>query len=233
MLSIIIPALNEEKYLPRLLESIKKQRYKDYEVIVSDGNSKDKTREIAKKLGCKVIVSNKRSPAHQRNQGAKAAKGDILLFLDADSVLPDDFLPGTLDEFKTRKLSVAGFYVIMNSKDLSYRIITKVYNLVCFIVQKIKPVTIGACILVKKRYHDRIKGFDESIFIGEDHDYSERIAKIGKLGLIKSNKILFSTRRFDKEGKIKMTIKLIYGSLYVIFKGPIKKKIVDYKFGDF
>ena len=51
MLSIIIPAYNEERYLPKLLNCIKKQTYRDYEVIVADANSKDKTRQIAKKFG--------------------------------------------------------------------------------------------------------------------------------------------------------------------------------------
>ena len=87
MLSIIIPTLNEEKYLPRLLESIRRQNFSDYEIIVSDGGSSDKTEEIAKSFKATFFVdSSIRHPSAQRNNGARISKGDTLLFLDADSV---------------------------------------------------------------------------------------------------------------------------------------------------
>ena len=92
MLSIIIPAYNEEKYLPRLLRCIKEQTYKDYEIIIADANSTDKTRQIAKKYGCKIAKGG--LPAVGRNNGAKIAKGDILLFLDADAKFNKNFLYG-------------------------------------------------------------------------------------------------------------------------------------------
>ena len=91
MLSIIIPTLNEEKYLPKLLESIKKQSFKDYEIIVADANSKDKTRKIARDYGCK-ITSGGILPAVARNNGAKKAAGEILLFIDADCIIENNFL---------------------------------------------------------------------------------------------------------------------------------------------
>ena len=82
MLSIIVPTLNEEEYLPKLLESIKKQDFKDYEIIVADAGSEDKTLEIAKKRGC--IITKGGSITVGRNNGAKVARGDIFLFLDSD-----------------------------------------------------------------------------------------------------------------------------------------------------
>ena len=89
MLSIIIPCLNEEEYLPLLLESVKKQKFLDYEIILADAGSKDKTLQIAKKYNCKIVPGG--LPSKGRNQGAKKAKGDLLLFLDADVILPDGF----------------------------------------------------------------------------------------------------------------------------------------------
>ena len=108
MLSVIIPTFNEEKYLPKLLESIKKQTYKDYEIIVADATSKDRTRQMAKKYNCRVIKGG--MPAIGRNNGAKIAKGDILLFLDADSIIEKDFISNALIYMKKRKLDVAGSY---------------------------------------------------------------------------------------------------------------------------
>ena len=89
-LSCIIITLNEERLLPNLLESIKGQTYKNYEVIVADYYSRDKTREIAKDYGC--IITNGGNYTVGRNNGAKVAKGKYFLFLDADSYLPKDFL---------------------------------------------------------------------------------------------------------------------------------------------
>ena len=90
MLSIIIPTYNEEKYLPKLLESIRNQNFKDYEIIVADGNSEDNTRKIANKYKCKII--NGGSQANGINNGAKQAKYNNLLILDADASLPINFL---------------------------------------------------------------------------------------------------------------------------------------------
>ena len=100
-LSIIIPTLNEEKYLPKLLESIKKQNIKSYEIIVADSNSNDKTREIARKFGCKVVKGRK-NPGSGRNNGAKVAKGSILFFIDADCYIEDNFLQKALNKTKDK-----------------------------------------------------------------------------------------------------------------------------------
>src|SRR3990167_7948138 len=103
MLSIIIQAKNEEGYLPSLLNSIKKQDFQEkYEVILADANSTDKTRQIAKSFGCKIIgVGNH---ANGVNKGATAAKSDVILFLDADTVLTRNFLSTNYSEFVKRKL---------------------------------------------------------------------------------------------------------------------------------
>ena len=90
--TIVIPALNEEKYLPNLLESLCEQTWKDFEVIVVDGSSKDKTVEVAKSFDKKlpalhVLISTKARLPLQRNIGAQHAKGEWYVFIDADTVL--------------------------------------------------------------------------------------------------------------------------------------------------
>src|SRR5574344_819167 len=101
MLSIIIPTLNEEKNITRLLKQITNQQIGDmYEILIADAGSKDKTCEIAKNFGARVVPGG--LPAVGRNSGAKYAKGDILLFLDADLELSPDLIKKTLAEFKER-----------------------------------------------------------------------------------------------------------------------------------
>ena len=102
ILSIIIPTYNEEDYLPVLLDSIKEQNFDDYEVLVADANSKDRTREIAEEYGCIVVDGG--LPAVGRNNGAKVAKGDILLFLDSDLKLNDVYLLFVIYEFNMLSL---------------------------------------------------------------------------------------------------------------------------------
>ena len=83
-ISVIIPTLNEEKYIPLVLEGLKKQTFKSFETIVVDGGSEDRTREIARKCAT-VLIERKNGVGCARNLGAAHAKGRILVFIDADT----------------------------------------------------------------------------------------------------------------------------------------------------
>jgi len=234
MLSIIIPTLNEEKYLPELLRLIKSQMFLDYEIIVSDGCSADKTVEVAIAHDCRVVRGSKekRHPSVQRNSGAKVAKGDVFLFLDADTgFIGTDFLKKIIDDFNERKLGAAGFYMDFDSDKFFYKFYYCFYNFFAFLAQYIRPVGLGAGIVVKKDVHEKIGGFREDLFIGEDQYYCDQAAKISKFRLIKNTKIFFSIRRFEREGHWRLFFKILYGTFYVLFVGPIKKKIISYDFG--
>ena len=177
MLSIIIPTLNEEKYLPLLLKEIKKQNFNgDYEIIVADAGSIDRTLEIAREHGCRVISGG--LPARGRNEGAKMAQGDTLLFMDADNVfLPENFLEKLLTEFKRKKLGVASFPIYPNSKKID-KILYGFYNNFVNLTQI--PYATNS-VLVKKEIFEKVDGgFDEEIKIGEDHYFAKQAAKFGK-----------------------------------------------------
>jgi len=233
MLSIVIPTLNEEKFLPQLISSLRRQKFNDYEIIISDGFSFDKTKKIALENACVFIDDKKQSPAHQRNFGATVAKGDTILFLDADTVVPDNFLPAVYKEFKSRHLSVAGFYLVFNSSKAFYRVFEWVYRFICFVGQFFFPASVGVGIMVDKKIHDANNGFDESIFIGEDYDYIKRLSKAGRYRMLNSAYLYFSVRRLDKEGVFLVLWKWFKGGLYFLIRGPIRKKIVDYDFGKY
>lgn len=230
VLSIIIPTLNEEKYLPELLKSIKNQDFKDYEIIVADYNSKDKTREIAKKFGCRITKGGR--IAAGRNNGAKIAKGDILLFLDADTILPANFLSKTVNMFRKKGLDVATCFAVPDSKNPFDHIAFLVSNLFIWTIQFFNPHLGGFCLFVKKEIHNRINGFDETLFLGEEHNYVKRISKFGKFRVINSW-FKLSVRRFEKEGRFKLILKISYATLYRMFKGEIRKKIFKYEFGKY
>jgi len=197
--SIIIPTYNEEEYLPVLLDSIKEQDFDDYEIIVADANSTDKTREIAKEYGCIVVDGG--LPAVGRNNGAKIAKGDYLLFLDSDLQLTEDYLRDVLYEFRMERLGIA----ITQMKPMSNKVEDKLFhdfaNYFMIGVEKIKPHGAGCYgIIVKKELHDKCGGYDESLTFGEDTDYIERLAKKEPFKVLRNAKIGVSTRRLEEEG---------------------------------
>lgn len=233
MLSIIIPSLNEEKYLSLLLESIKKQNFSDYEIILADAGSKDKTLEIAQKFGCKIIVGG--LPAKGRNEGAKIAKGDILFFCDADVFLPSNFFEKALSEFEKRKLELASFCIMPVPKHwFSSLILNVCYNWPVILLEKILPHA-ATGILTKKELFERSGGFDEDIKLSEDH-YLVRYAQKkfrAKVGIIKSVNIFVSDRRFKTDGWFAVGLKYFLCELHLIFLGPVKSDIFKYKFNHY
>ena len=225
MLSIIIPTLNEEKYLPLLLEHIKKQDFSDYEVIVADAGSKDQTVQIVKEYKHRVVKGG--SVAYGRNQGAKAARGELLLFIDADNIyLPDDFLSELVGEFKKKNCDIATFPLYIDGNRMD-KMAFKVYNWWAKKLQRFKAYATNSMI-VKKEVFDRVGGFDESITLAEDHDFARRASKIGKFRYIEIDPILVSARRMEKEGRIRLYSKYILAEIYMETFGPIKKDIFRY-----
>ena len=231
MISIIIPTLNEKKYLPKLLKSIKKQTFSDYEIIVSDANSKDKTKEIALEYGCKLVKGGR--PAVGRNAGAKVANGEYLLFLDADVILPEDFLKKAIKQFDREYLEMATVLQKPISEVEIDKLIYKIHNILLKYTSEIYPLTVGVCILTTRRLHRRLNGFNEKMDISEDNDYGKRAKKIASYGTITDTCIKISVRRFNKEGRIKLAQKYIrHGVFEQLAKFGINKQI-KYEFGDF
>ena len=199
ILSIIIPTYNEEEYLPVLLDSIESQSFTDYEVIVADANSTDKTREIAEAYGCIVVDGG--LPAVGRNNGAQIAKGDYLLFLDSDLELTDDYLRDVLYEFRMEHLGIAITQMLPMSNKIEDKLFHEFANYFMIGVEKIKPHGAGCYgIISRKELHDECRGFDESLTFGEDTDYIERLAKKEKFKVLRNAKIGVSTRRLEEEG---------------------------------
>ncbi len=199
ILSIIIPTYNEEEYLPVLLESIKKQSFDDYEIIVADANSTDKTREIAKSYGCIVVDGG--LPAKGRNNGAKIAKGEYLLFLDSDLMLTDEYLRNVIYEFQMERLGIAITQMLPMSNKVEVKLFHDFANYFMISVEKIKPHGAGCYgIIARKELHDACGGFDEELNFGEDTDYIERLAKKERFKVLRNAKIGVSTRRLEEEG---------------------------------
>lgn len=231
MLSIIIPTFNEEKYLPKLLASIKKQDYKDYEIIVSDASSKDRTIAIARRFGCKVIKGGR--PAVGRNRGARIAKGQYLLFLDADVILPTrDFFARILYEFEKNNLDAAAGLVSPISDRRSDKALHGFVNFYLCITQYFKPHAPGCCILVKREVHFKINGFNTRLKLNEDHDYAKRAKKVGSFKILRKH-VFISVRRLDKEGRITIAYKYFLCELCYFFLGNNLTRLIGYSWAGY
>ncbi|MCD6412450.1 glycosyltransferase [bacterium] len=230
-LSVIVPTLNEEKYLPNLLKSLQNQKVDfSYEIIVADAGSSDNTLKIAKNFGAQVTLGG--APAVGRNKGAALAKGRIFLFLDADLILPEkNFLKKSLKEFYQKKLDVASFYIIPEKK--IDKVFYQFYNFYSKLTQNFLPHATCGAILVKRKIHQKINGFDEEVKFAEDHFYVRKAKKFkAKFGIL-SQKIFTSSRRFEKDGRIPTYLKYVMAEFYMLLFGPIKKEIFNYQFAHY
>jgi glycosyltransferase involved in cell wall biosynthesis len=234
-LSIIIPTLNDEAYLPLLLGSIENQGLNGRcEIVVTDGGSQDKTSQIARDYGCRVVSGG--LPAKGRNQGAEAATGELLLFLDTEALLPDGFLAKLLVEFQERGLDVASCGLEPIEEEWMPRFICPkffydlLYNWPAQLLGKAFPYA-SCLILVKREVHARLEGFDERIKIAEDHDYARRAARIGRFGLLRSAKLPLFMRRCRENGIIKTNLKYLVCNLFNISLGEVRSDVFRYDFG--
>ena len=199
-LSIVIPTLNEEDYLPQLLRSIQAQSVQPLEVIVADAGSIDQTQSIAAAYGARVVRGG--LPGVGRNAGALEAKGDVIFFLDSDVVLQDvNYLESALSQLSNRSLDFATSDVLPVDSGVSDLLLHKAYNAYARLWGNVYAHAPGFCIMVRKTLHEAIDGFDETVVYAEDYDYTRRAGKVGRFGFIDGVCLYVSTRRQKKGWK--------------------------------
>lgn len=231
MISIIIITYNEEKYLPKLLKSIKGQTYKNYEIIVADANSEDSTKKIARNYGCKVVKGG--IPGVGRNKGAQAAKGKFLLFLDADTLLDKRFLKNCVEQFEWQGLGALTCYLKPKESGVIYKLICNCGNMVLFLSQFLRPYASGCAIMTTKKMHNAVGGFVEKPVLYEDHRYIRSISKIKKVRMLKNCKVTISMRRFKAKGIFNALKPQLITEVRLLMNKDVKFKDMDYEFGNF
>lgn len=228
--SICIPTLNEEKYIAGILSCLTKQTFKNFEVIVVDGKSEDKTKEevlrFSKNLDLSFFEAPKRGVSYQRNYAAKKAKNDYVIFFDADVMIEADFLEKIEDHLKKNDIDILTTW----NKPLSDKPIDEFIYLFMNIfmlelIKKRNPGAVGVFICVKRKSFEKIGGFRETINLAEDFDLAKRFHESGfTYVLLKKPKIKVSVRRLDKEGRMHMILKNLRAAVYYMTDG---KNYVD------
>lgn len=236
LVTIVVIAYNEEKYIVKTIESIKNQDYKKYEIYIVDDHSIDKTVELARQyesvLPLKVVQKEKRGISRSRNFGAEFAKGELILFLDADSILPADFISKSVEVFKKQNLASAFFDFKAITDNKVDKFIVAYYKLWLKLVQFFNPRGIGFCLLVRADLHKKIL-FDETIIMSEDFDYIKRFSSIGKFRIIDQTAPDVSWRRFQNENRFILILKYLIFESYRQNIGEIRRKILSYEFGKY
>ncbi len=199
LLSIIIPSLNESDTICNTVKSA--LRGSNVEVIVCDGGSRDGTPALAEEAGARVLISPKRGRGHQLNMGALCAKGEILLFLHADTLLPAGFDSLIRDAVNKYEADGGAFQLSIDGNGLGFRIVEAMAN----IRSKWWRMPYGdQAFFIKRPVFRRLGGYKEIPFM-EDFDFIRRFRKEQRL-VILSAKIVTSGRRWRNHGLLKTTI---------------------------
>ncbi|MBI5095806.1 MAG: glycosyltransferase [Candidatus Hydrogenedentes bacterium] len=222
-ISLIIPAYNEEAYLPALLDTVDaaRRRYSggpdEVEVIVSNNASTDRTAEIALRRGCRVAHVEKRAIAAARNGGARIAQGRIFAFVDADSQIhPETFnaidlaissgkyvAGATGVELRRRSLGIAVAYAIM---------IPLVW---------LTGMDTGV-VFCRREDFEKVGGYNEARLFAEDVEFLFSLKRLGrtrrqKLCRLKPVKAVTSTRKWDKHGEWHYVRMIFAGLFFTVF----------------
>lgn len=196
-LSVVIPFYNEEKLIEKCLKSVLNQTidHKDYEIILVDNNSTDKTSEIAKKMGVTpILYKDKKGAIWAKQYGAKKARGEILVITDADAIVEKNWLESIIKIFENKKLMCIGGTVLATGNNKMSINTLKFFD---FFAQGCQIVGIpfiwGTNMAVRKSAFDKVGGFNTKLKTGDDWEFVLRIQKeFGIRSVLYTNKLKVS-----------------------------------------
>lgn len=209
-ISVIVPALNEEAALPRCLGSV--ETGPGDEIIVVDGGSDDRTREVSIELGAKVIEGG-RGRARQMNAGAEAASGGALMFLHADCALPPGGLGAAREALEAGGLAAGAFDLGIEHPGVGFRLIEFGANL----RSRLTDIPYGDQALFMPAATFRALGGFKDIPLMEDIEIARRLRRMGPIAFL-GPPVMTLPRRWLSEGPLYTTLRDWYIALaYTVF----------------
>jgi rSAM/selenodomain-associated transferase 2 len=222
MISVIIPAFNEEESIHDLIKYLFDNGKDHIEVILVDGGSTDTTREVAKAAGANVIQSPKKGRAKQMNFGANHAKYELLYFLHADTYPPKTFVADIIAEHESGYES--GCYRLSFDNDHP---ILKFYS--WFTRFDFDIFRFGdQSLFVRKDVFEKAGRFDESLIVMEDQEIVRELKKVSKFNIIKKA-VITSARKYEKIGFVKLQFRFT-SVLTMYYLGVDQQKLIDFYF---
>lgn len=201
--SVIIPALDEGKYIASTLKSLRAQDYpRRFELIVADGNSEDNTAAIAKKFCDSVVIEPTRTIAAGRQAGVCASRGDILLFTDADSLADPHWVSSMVHAFDDPKVVAAFGMTEPREGNWLERFLLRYSVLVtASLLNWIgTDYVTGSNMALRRSAYDQIGGFNIYLVTGEDTDVIHRAHSQGKVVFVSDSVVRYSMRRIRRWG---------------------------------
>jgi glycosyltransferase involved in cell wall biosynthesis len=227
--SVVIPALNEERHLGQLLSDIQRQSLRPDEVIVVDAGSCDATVRIAKHSPTKVLHSEP-PVAHGRNVGGFSAKGDLIFFLDADTRLAETFFEDFVSEVDHRHLDIACPRYLPYDSTPTIRAIHAFWEVMLRVFERTLPSGAGHCIALRSKLFQESRGFDSSLKF-DDIELVRRLSKGRRFGYVGTS-VFVSDRRYRKEGVLRaFLLHLLMAPVFALGKFEWANHIA-YEFGD-
>jgi glycosyltransferase involved in cell wall biosynthesis len=212
VLSFIVPAYNEELELPATLAAIRNAaKDRHHEIIVVDDASNDATAEIARDAGAQVISIHRRQIAAARNAGGRAAGGDILFFVDADTHINEKHIAGAIAALKDDYSGGGARMVMSGEVPLWARISIGVFCMIYFGFN----LGAGAFLFTSRENFDAVGGFDESLYIGEEVYFSLALRRLGRFKIL-SEPVVTSGRKL----RLYSAAQILKHSMRVVLKGP-------------
>jgi len=229
-LSVVIPALNEERHLAQLLSDIQRQSQRPEEVIVVDAGSRDASVRIADQSPVAVVIHGEPPIARGRNLGGYSATGDLIFFLDADTRLPETFLEDFASEVERRCLDIACPRYLPYDSMPRIRVIHAFWNMVLKIFERTLPSGAGHCIALRNTLFRESCGFDPSLKF-DDIELVRRLSKGRRFGYV-GTKVLVSDRRYREEGILRTFLSHLLMALVFALGKFEWANHVTYEFGD-
>ena len=200
MISIVIPAFNEEKLLSECLDSLKSQDYGGrYEIIVVDNASTDDTARVAAEFGAKVVSCLRRGVVYARQAGAQAVTGDIIIQGDADTVYPSDWLKRIAGYFSShpRTVALAGAYVYNDPPPWARLEYSARYlmNIISILILGRPSYISGANFAFRREVFLKTGGYDPESLYPDQWGISRSLSRFGKIYYDRSVQVYTSTRR--------------------------------------
>ena len=212
-ISIIIPAHNEEGYLLETLESLRRQNYPWYEIVVVANGCTDRTAEIARGNCHRLIVLSQKSLGVARNLGARMARGEVILFLDADTTVEPLTLRKVAEDF-SRECAAATIKGRFDSERFPFSLIYWFKN---FMHRSMLHAGSSGVIICWKHQFEHIGGFDEQLEVCENSDLIRRLRRFGRYKYIGEVTATTSIRRYERRGfprQVWLWLKLWVQSLF-------------------
>jgi glycosyltransferase involved in cell wall biosynthesis len=209
IISIVIPTLNEAKIIETTLQTLAATLTLPHEVIVSDGGSSDRTAELAARYANTVVYlgAGRQTIGEGRNDGAKAAVGDFLVFLDADCVIPepDRFFAQALAHFERDPGLVAlTAYLRVFPADETFadKLVSCIANLGLWVANNVlkRGASFGEFQMIRREAFARVGGFRADLIAFEDTDMFRRLSRIGRTTIAPKLRVLHSGRRGHQVG---------------------------------